>query len=203
MRCMEGSPVMITPFRRRLLRHAAVGTLVFAVARSAPAASPAMRFAFGGTEWMHRWSKAGQNEFTPQGQEDLATWRDMVTLNMVETVRSGEQLAELANRVLGTYRANGRILRTDSKPRTPQREAEHLVAAAFVTPKFGEAAFARIVLVNGTGYVVVRSHRIHGEQSGGPLSEWLRANGQAIERELMAWEAIPAPAALKRLPQAS
>jgi len=91
----------------------------------------------------------------------------------------------------------------DSKPRTPQREAEHLIAAAFVTPKFGEAAFARIVLVGGTGCVVVRSHRIHGEQAGPPLSDWLRANGPTVERELMAWQAIPAPAALKRLPQAS
>jgi len=162
-----------------------------------------MTLTFARTEWLHRWSKGGQNEFTPKGQEDLAQWRDRVTVNLHEAVRSGEQLADLANRVLGTYRANGRILRTDSKPRTPQREAEHPIAAAFVTPKFGEAAFARIVLVGGTGCVVVRSHRIHGEQAGPPLSDWLRANGPTVERELMAWGAIPAPAALKRLPQAS
>jgi hypothetical protein len=162
-----------------------------------------MTFTFAGIEWLHRWSKAGQNEFTPKGQEDLAAWRDMVTLNLHDAVRSGEQLAELANRVLGTYRANGRILRTHSNPRTPQREAEHLIAAAFVTPKLGEAAFARVVLVGGTGCVAVRSHRIYGEQSGQKLSEWLRANGPTVERELMAWEGIPTPAALKRLPQAS
>ena len=194
---------MITPARRDLLRHAAAGMLSYAVACHARAAPPAMRFDFGGTEWQHRWSKDGQNEFTPNGQEDLATWRDMVTVNLDEAVRSGDQLADLANRVLGTYRDNGRILRTDSKPRTPQREAEHMVAAAFVTPAFGEAAFARIVLVSGIGCVVVRSHRIHGEQSAPRLSEWLRANGPTIERDLMAWDAIPAPAALKRLPQSS
>jgi DNA-binding response OmpR family regulator len=63
---------MITPARRDLLRHAAAGMLSYAVACHARAAPPAMRFDFGGTEWQHRWSKAGQNEFTPKGQEDLA-----------------------------------------------------------------------------------------------------------------------------------
>lgn len=189
--------------RRHALWCAAAAPLALALPRPARAASPAMSFSFAGTEWLHRWSKAGQNEFTPRGQEDLARWRDMVTVNLHESVRTGEQLADLANRVLGNYRANGRILRTDSKPRTPQREAEHLVIAAFVTPKLAEAAFARILLAGGAGCVVVRSHRIHGEQAGPPLSDWLRANGPAVERELMAWDGIPAPAALKRLPQAS
>lgn len=189
--------------RRHVLGFAAAGPLALALPRAARASSPAMKFAFAGTEWLHRWSKGGQNEFTPKGQEDLARWRDMVSVNLHESVRSGEQLADLANRVLGNYRANGRILRTDSKPRTPQREAEHLVVAAFVTPKLGEAAFARIALVGGSGCVVVRSYRVYGEQAGPPLSEWLRANGPAVERELMAWDAIPAPAALRGLPQAS
>jgi hypothetical protein len=194
---------MPTCSRRHVLGFAAAGPLALALPRAARASSPALKFAFAGTEWLHRWSKGGQNEFTPKGQEDLARWRDMVSVNLHESVRSGEQLADLANRVLGNYRANGRILRTDSKPRTPQREAEHLVVAAFVTPKLGEAAFARIALVGGSGCVVVRSYRVYGEQAGPPLSEWLRANGPAVERELMAWDAIPAPAALRRLPQAS
>jgi hypothetical protein len=81
----------------------------------------------GGTEYLHRWSKAGQHEFTPRGDEDLAHWRDMVTINVHDAVADGEQLADLANRVVGNYQSHGKILRTDSRPRTAQRPAEHLV----------------------------------------------------------------------------
>ena len=54
---------------------------------------------FGGVDYMHRWSKNGQNEFTPKGQEDLAKWQDMITINVHEGVVNGGQLADLANRV--------------------------------------------------------------------------------------------------------
>ncbi len=45
-----------------------------------------MTLSFGGVKYLHRWSKDGQNEFTPMGDGDLTTWRDMVTVNVHETV---------------------------------------------------------------------------------------------------------------------
>jgi hypothetical protein len=39
---------------------------------------------FGGTDYVHRWSKNGQNEFTPPNDKDLDRWRDMVTINVNE-----------------------------------------------------------------------------------------------------------------------
>jgi hypothetical protein len=60
---------------------------------------------FGGVDYMHRWSKNGQNEFTPKGQEDLARWQDMITINVHEGVVNGDRLADRANRVLGNYQA--------------------------------------------------------------------------------------------------
>jgi hypothetical protein len=85
----------------------------------------AKTLSFRGVDYLHRWSKDGQNEFTPKGQEDLNKWREMITINVHQAIVSGDQLADLANRVLGNYQSVGKILRTDSKPRTPQREAEH------------------------------------------------------------------------------
>jgi len=172
-------------------------------ATNQPATSPAKAEAlvFGGTTYVHRWSKNGQNEYTPDADKDLSRWNDMVTINVHESVRNGEQLAGLANGVLANYQKHGKIVRTDSKPRTQHREAEHLIVAALGGGTFLEAAFARVVLVDGVGVVVVYSHRIYAKDAGGPMSEWLQSRGPSIEKTLMTWDQIPSAAFLKRLPQ--
>ena len=156
---------------------------------------------FGGTAYLHRWSKNGQNEFTPASDKDLERWHDMVTINVYAAVRKGEQLADLANSVLSKYQAHGKIVRADSKPRTPQRPAEHLIVAVLGNGALLEAAFARLVLIEGTGVVAVYSHRVYGKDAAGTLGEWLKTTGPSIEKTLMAWDQIPSPVALKQLPQ--
>ena len=196
--------------RRRLVHGLlAIGCAMAFPAASAPpgTAGPprgagGMTLRFDGVDYLHRWSKDGQNEFTPKSDPDLAAWRDMVTVNVFEAVRTGEQLAEVANKVLGNYQARGKILRTDSKPRIADRPAEHLIVAALGDPAFLEAAFARLLLVDGAGYVVVRSHRVYGKAAGPAMSDWLKANGPQVEKALMEWDQMPPRDALKRLPQA-
>jgi hypothetical protein len=176
----------------------------FAASESAKGTPPtnASAVSFGGVDYVHRWSKNGQNEFTPPRDSDLSRWSDMVTINVHPAVANGDQLADLANRVLGTYQSHGKIVRTDSKPRTPQRPAEHLVVAVLGNPSFLEAAFARFVLVDGAGLVTVYSHRVYGKDAGPAMSEWLKANGPSVEKTLMSWDRMPSPTALKQLPQA-
>jgi hypothetical protein len=195
---------------RRCLVHGllAIGCAVALPAVSAPpGTAPSSRAAggltlrFDGVDYLHRWSKDGQNEFTPKSDPDLAAWNDMLTVNVFESVRTGEQLAEVANKVLGNYQARGKVLRTDSKPRTADRPAEHLIVAALGDPAFLEAAFARLLLADGAGYVVVRSHRVYGKAAGPAMSDWLKANGPRVERALMEWDALPPRDALKKLPQ--
>lgn len=195
---------------RRRLVHGLL-TVACAVAFPAASASPGTAgssFAAGGStlrfegvDYLHRWSKDGQNEFTPKSDPDLAKWRDMVTVNVFDAVRTGEQLAEVANKVLGNYQARGKILRTDSRPRTAGRPAEHLIVAALGDPAFLEAAFARLLLVDGAGYVVVRSHRVYGKAAGPAMSDWLKANGPNVEKALMEWDQLPPRDALRKLPQ--
>jgi hypothetical protein len=168
---------------------------------AAPRDRAALTLSFGGVDYLHRWSKNGQNEFTPRGDENLATWGDMITINVYETVRTGEDLAELANKILATYQGHGKILKTDSKPRTADHPAEHLIAAALGNPTYLEAAFARCLLVNGVGMVVVVSHRIYAREAGPAMSDWLKANGSRVETTLMAWDKMPSLAALRQLPQ--
>jgi hypothetical protein len=193
---------------RRTAGPAALGlVLLLAAAPSADAQADRARQAaattltFGGSDYLHRWSKDGQNEFTPQGQEDLAKWIDMLTINVHESVRDGDQLAGLANVVLGNYQRAGKIVRTDSKPRTPARPAEHLAVALLGGNGFLEAAFARFVLIDGVGFVVVYSHRAYGNGAANEMGQWLQSNGPSRETVLMAWEGVPALALLKQLPQ--
>ena len=186
-------------------RRALVATLGAALlpASTAWAQRPAgadMTISFRGTPFVHRWSKAGQHEFTPADSADLATWRDMLTLNVHAGVANGEQLAGVANKVLGNYQSAGKILQTRSTPRTAARPAEHLIVAVVGTPDLLEAAFARCLLHDGTGVVAVVSHRVYGKAAGPQMSDWLRGNGSQVEQALMAWSALPSVASLKRLP---
>ena len=164
------------------------------------AADPPKRaFVFGDVGYFHRWSKNELQEFTPEKQEDLNKWSDMITINGYPGVSDGDGLAATANAVLENYKnAQARVLKTNSVPRTSDRPAEHLIAVVFARPHFIEAAFARFKLVDGKGFSFVYSHRIYGEKIGDEMSEWLKANGEKVEVALMEWNAMPSPIALRQ-----
>ncbi len=167
------------------------------VAQGTSDRAPSLSFA--GSDYLHRWSKDGQHEFTPKGEEDLSKWNSMLTLNVHESARTGDQLAEIANRVLSNYQQNGKVIRTDSKPRTSKAEAEHLAVAILVNPAFLEAAFARFLLHDGHGLVIVYSKRVYGSKAGNEMSAWLEKNGPDTEQALMAWTGLPPLARVKAL----
>ena len=112
----------------------------------------------------------------------------MVTIVVHDWARNGDQLAELANRVLGNYQARGKVLRTHSRPRTKDQEAEHFAAVVFGDPKFLEAAFARMLLAESRGVVIVHSRRFYGAAVGDQMSAWLGKNGEPVEKALIALE---------------
>jgi len=147
---------------------------------------------FAGTDYLHRWSKDDQHEFTPHGQEDLARWADMITIHHYRSVKEGESLASTANAVLENYKRNGaRVLRTDAVPRTAEKPAEYLLVVLFPRPDFIETVFARFKLVGGIGSAAIYSHREYGQKIGDQMSAWLQKNGSNTEKALMAWEQIP------------
>lgn len=189
--------------QRRQLIISGIATALGAAWAPARAAEPAAAISFRGTSFVHRWSKDSQHEFTPENDADLRTWRDMLTLNVHEATRSGEQLADIANRVLGNYQQHGKVLVTRSVPRTAQRPAEHLIVAVLGNPQLLEATFARCMLHDGTGVITVVSHRVYGQGAGPQMSEWLKAHGQPVEQSLMALSALPSVASLKKLPRSA
>lgn len=149
-------------------------------------------FTFAKQSYVHRYSKGNLHEFTPKNQPDLKKWKDMVTVNHYPDAKDGDGLAGKANAVLENYKANKAIVvRTNSVPRTDNKPAEHLIVVAFPRPDFIEAAFARFILRDGVGVSVVYSHRIYGKKVGDAMNQWLKANGEKIEKELMAMPSIP------------
>lgn len=164
------------------------------------AAGPAAKqaFVFRNVGYFHRWSKNEQHEFTPEKQEDLDKWSDMITVNGYPNVREGEGLAAMANAVLENYKKHqAKVLKTHSVPRTADRPAEHFIAVVFTRPNFIELAFARFKLVEGKGFSFVYSHRIYGEEIGEQMSAWLSAKGEEVEEALMEWNSMPSPASLQ------
>jgi hypothetical protein len=177
--------------------------VALAIAGSASqAASPSGKpaFVFRDAGYFHRWSQNEQHEFTPEKQEDLNKWSDMMTINGYPDVSDGEGLAARANAVLANYENHqAKVLKTRSVPRTPDHPAEHLVAVFFTRPNFIEVAFARFKLVDGKGFSFVYSHRIYGEKIGDPMSAWLSANGEQVEKALMEWNSMPSPTSLRQV----
>ena len=167
-------------------------------AEESRAAGPALKqaFVFRDLGYFHRWSQNEQHEFTPK-QEDLNKWSDMITVNGYPDVSDGEGLAARANAVLENYKNHeAKVLKTHSVPRTADRPAEHFIAVFFTRPTFIEVAFARFKLVEGKGFSFVYSHRIYGKEIGDPMSAWLSVNGDDVEKALMEWSSMPAPASL-------
>ncbi|MEI8379170.1 MAG: hypothetical protein WCJ09_03520 [Planctomycetota bacterium] len=154
-------------------------------------------FSLADVEYFHRFTKDDQHEYTPAAQEDLKAWTDMVTIHYYPKTKDGESLAATANAVLGNYKAaKGRVLRTDSVPRTKDKEAEHLIVVVLGRPEFIEVAFARFRMHEGVGTAVIYSHRIYGEKIGNEMSKWLEKNGPTTEKTLMKWDAMPKPPAI-------
>jgi len=154
-------------------------------------------FVFREVEYFHRWSKNDQHEFTPDGQEDLEKWIDMMTVNAYPDVDDGDALATTANAVLENYKNHqAKVIKTNSVPRTPSRPAEHLIVVLFNRPAFAEVAFARFKMMDGKGYSFVYSHRAYGEKAGEEASAWLSANGSKVEKALMGWTSMPSAKAL-------
>lgn len=158
-------------------------------AQKEPDTKSKMTLNFNQTEYVHRWSRNDQHEFTPPGQENLSKWADMLTINFYPRVTDGEGLALVANQVLENYKnQKGIVLRTISVPRTVDKPAEHLIAVVFGRPTFLEAVQARFKLINGKGVSIIYSHRVYGKEVGPEMSAWLKDHGPSIEKVLMGWQ---------------
>lgn len=160
-----------------------------ALAQTAPgsAHSPVKTLRFDDRDFHFRFANKGLYEFTPEGESDLKTWRNMVTINLHRQIQTPEHLAQAANNILGNSRQLGRVMKAASKPATPTTPAEHMIVAVLGQPGFLEAAFTRLFLHRSAGIAITYSYRIYQEKAGPAMSEWLNANGNRLETVLVRW----------------
>lgn len=196
------SPKPTLSRNRKSMKSKSLALIAIAATLATSAIAEPASISFLETAYHHRWSQGEQHEFTPPGQEDLSSWKDMLTVNRYPDAKTGEALATVANNVLGLYQQHGaHVLRTDSVPRTEEKESEHLIAAAIPQKEFIELVFARFAMAENQGYSVVYSHKIYGEQAGQEASAWLQANGKNSEDALMKLSLADAIAATKAISQ--
>jgi hypothetical protein len=141
-----------------------------------------------------RWSQDDQHEYTPAGQEDLARWTDMLTINYHRDLNDPAGLELLANHVLGSYRANNAtIIRTASLPATDTTPAEYLAVAAFRTAELVEVAMTRFKLLDDMAAAVTYSRRAYGDGAVDQAMTWLQDHGAPMEAALMRLDAPTEP----------
>lgn len=185
-------------YRAVLIAIALLASVLTPVSAQSPATST---LTFNGTDFHHRWSKSGQHEFTPAGQEDLSRWQDMITLIVKSEVRTAEQLAGLANALLANFERSGKILVTDSRPMTADEPAEHLIVAMLPGDTFIEVVFARTVLVDETGMFYLYARRIYGPDVSEDGSAWINDNASSVASAWTQWRGAPSLPELKVLPE--
>ena len=179
-------------------------TLIYLITQiSVIFAQDAISLKFNNDDYLHRWSKENQHEFTPKDQDDLKKWNDMLTLITYKNAKDGESLAAVANSVVEGYKLGGaKILKVDALPKTEEQPAEYLIAAVFPRPTLIEFVIARFKLINDTGVSVIYSHRVYGKQSGHVMSDWMKANGAKLEKALWSWDSFPSIETLDSLNKA-
>ncbi|MDA3873361.1 MAG: hypothetical protein PF795_05320 [Kiritimatiellae bacterium] len=110
----------------------------------------------------------------------------MLTVNIYPDAKSGDDLAGIANNILGRYQNHGAmVLRTNSIPRTDEKEAEHFIAVLFPRKEFIEIVFTRLAMMESDACSIIYSHRIYGSSAGDEASEWLQKKGEESEKVLM------------------
>jgi len=196
------------PYLHALLAAALASALSPVGAAAAPASAPASAaaaaaplFQFAGTPYVHRWSHAGQHEFTPPSQPDVSRWQDMLTVQLYDKVHTSDELALVANGVLVAYQKQGLVIRKSTSQAQPGHPTEHIVVAVLHDKGVREMVFARFRLAPEGGQALVYSHRVYGIKPDDAAAAWFQANDVPTERAMMTWTDIPSVAALQALPQ--
>jgi hypothetical protein len=160
---------------------------------------PLTTVTFNDTEYIFRSSEGGLYRFTPEGQEDLSKWSDMLSINIYPGSQGEHALRDIFHSVFATYVLDGDVEAGESQPNTKTGRIEHLVVVTFVMPDFDESLRARFLLVGESCVGITHSHRTYGESANTDLQAWLDGGGADVTEKLMEWDDYPTPAELEAL----
>ena len=119
-----------------------------------------------GTKYFLRSTKDGQYVFTPDGQEDLQRWTDMITLSYFPQITEGKSLAAKALEWWSHCRSmRAHILDINFVPRIdqmPSRDNALYITSAFIAQPYNnydEFSYTAVRIVEGIGAVSTYAHR--------------------------------------------
>lgn len=151
------------------------------VAASQQPASAQPALDFDGKRYLHRYSKNGQHEFTPAGQEDLQRWQEMMTL-VVQPGFDAARTRQWAEAMAAGYKEKGLLIQADQPP-----GGEYRMHGVLGAPGMVEVNFVRIMPHGGGALAVLVQRRFYGEESR-QMADWVRDNTPRISGLLVDWQ---------------
>jgi hypothetical protein len=172
---------------------------------SKPASDNGAVVIFSGTKYFLRTAKDDEYVFTPDEQEDLQQWTDMIRLSYYPEITDGKSLAAKAIAWWEHYRkTRTRIFKINFIPRLDQMPAhdDALYTAVTISEKpyndYDEFSYTAVRIVEGIGMALVYSHREHRDHliEMGINNTWILRN-ERLEDAWFTWNGIPQYRTLK------
>lgn len=148
---------------------------------------------FDGKRYLHRYSKNGQHEFTPVGQEDLQRWQEMITLLPNPDIR-GERTHQWAEAMAAGYKERGLLIHADQPP-----GGEYRMLGVLSAPGLVEVNFVRVMPQEEGALAFLVQRRFYGDDIP-QMADWVKDNTPRISELLVSWQP-PSSAALAALPE--
>ncbi|MEK7628673.1 MAG: hypothetical protein AAB421_04645 [Patescibacteria group bacterium] len=163
---------------------------------------------FRDVTYFHRYHVSGLFEFTPAGEENLETWKHMISIieNLQATTPATADAFALS--VRDKYVSTGGTIVVDNlTPASGNTPARRTMVAAFpiMTKDSGvywEVIFTTISLTGGRAVAVVYSERIRSSRGAEDLNEFFGAYGGVLLAEVEAFSLnLPTVQSLRAVPQ--
>lgn len=151
--------------------------LALLLASPIASAAPPPGFQVGDTAYLLRWTgDGGLAEYTPEGQDDLNRYSEMISLAPTPAELAPAGMAGYARAMADFVREgrNGDVLSQDCVPEAADHAAECTMLVAYAGREATELAFTRLVAVGSTNVAaLVLSHREYGDASPALAKAWL------------------------------
>ena len=151
-----------------------------------------------GTKYFLRSTKDGQYVFTPDGQEDLQRWTDMITLSYFPQITEGKSLAAKALEWWSHCRSmRARILDINYVPRidlmATRDNALYITLTLLAKPDndYDEFAFTALRIVEGVGAASTYAHREYRTGLVSPEKDfaWAQKN-RPVDEAWYGWDGV-------------
>ncbi|HEY4560337.1 MAG TPA: hypothetical protein VIG54_06325 [Lysobacter sp.] len=166
-------------------RHLAA--LAFSLAATNAVAAPPT-LAVGNMTYVHRYSDGGLHEYTPEGQDDLDRFADMLTLLPTpEDLRAADLESYSIHMAAVHTRRGGEVLSRECEAATPVHVADCTLLIRFAKAGHVELAVDKQMATKRGLVAMALAHREYGEGAAGRAVAWTQGEGQRRIADFIDW----------------